>query len=403
MSADRIVVGVPRETFPGEARVALVPAVVAQLAKAGVEVVVETGAGTAAGFTDRAYAEHGARPGTRDEVFAADVVVQVRAGGANPDAGRDDLDRMRPDLVVVGIADPLAVPAAVQQLAERKVTALALDLVPRISRAQAMDVLSSQATVIGYRAVVMAADRLPKMFPMLTTAAGTVPPARVLVVGAGVAGLTAIATARRLGAVVQAYDVRAAAQEEIASLGAQAVVLPAEPGEGAEAAPAPEGAGGYARQLDDAFTRRQQDLLAAVVAGIDVVITTASVPGKRAPLLVTEKAVAAMAPGSVVVDCSAERGGNCALTRPGESVVTANGVTILGPTNLASDVAHEASVMYAKNVAALLLHLVHDGRIDLDPDDEIVAGTLVARDGEVVHPGVRAALEAGNEQEEVSP
>jgi NAD(P) transhydrogenase subunit alpha len=249
-----------------------------------------------------------------------------------------------------------------------------------------MDVLSSQATVVGYRAVVMAADHLPKMFPMLTTAAGTVPPAQVLVVGAGVAGLTAIATARRLGAVVQAYDVRRAAQEEIESLGARAVVLPLDAGA--------EHAGGYAREVDDAFTQREQELLAGVVAGVDVVITTASVPGKRAPLLVTERAVHGMAPGSVVVDCSAERGGNCALTRAGARVVTGNGVTILGPTNLASDVAHEASVMYAKNLAAFLLHLVHDGRIDLDLQDEIVDGTLVARDGEVVHPAVREALEA---------
>jgi NAD(P) transhydrogenase subunit alpha len=390
MSADRLAVGVPRETFPGEARVALVPAVLAVLAKAGIDVVVELGAGTAAGFTDRSYADHGARLGTRDEVFAADVVAEVRACGANPDEGRDDLDRMHPDQVVVGIADPLAAPDAVRQVAERKVTAFALDLLPRITRAQVMDVLSSQATVAGYRAVVMAADHLPKMFPMLTTAAGTVPPAQVLVVGAGVAGLTAIATARRLGAVVQGYDVRRAAQEDIESLGARAVALPLDAGA--------EAAGGYARELGDALTQRQQELLARVVAGVDVVITTASVPGKRAPLLISEEAVHGMAPGSVVVDAAAERGGNCALTRAGGRVVTGNGVTILGPTNLASDVAHEASVMYAKNMAAFLLHLVHDGRIELDLRDEIVDGTLVARDGEVVHPAVREALEAHEER-----
>jgi len=389
MSADRLTVGVPRETFPGEARVAIVPAVLASLAKAGIDVVVEIGAGAAAGFTDRSYADHGARLGTRDEAFAADVVAHVRACGANPDEGRDDLDRMHPDQVVVGIADPLAAPDAVRQVAERKVTAFALDLLPRITRAQVMDVLSSQATVVGYRAVVMAADHLPKMFPMLTTAAGTVPPAQVLVVGAGVAGLTAIATARRLGAVVQGYDVRRAAQEDIESLGARAVALPLDAGA--------EDAGGYARELGDALTQRQQELLARVVAGVDVVITTASVPGKRAPLLISEEAVHGMAPGSVVVDAAAERGGNCALTRAGGRVVTGNGVTILGPTNLASDIAHEASVMYAKNMAAFLLHLVHDGRIELDLQDEIVDGTLVARDGEVVHPAVRAALEAQEE------
>jgi NAD(P) transhydrogenase subunit alpha len=396
VNPDRLLVGVPRETLPGEARVALVPAVLGQLAKAGIDVVVEAGAGTAAGFPDRAYDDHGARLGTRDEVFAADVVVQVRTSGTDPadPVGLADLDRLHPDQVVVGIVDPLTAPDAAVRLAERKVTVLALDLVPRITRAQVMDVLSSQATVVGYRAVVLAADRLPKMFPMLTTAAGTVPPAQVLVVGAGVAGLMAIATARRLGAVVQAYDVRPAAQEEIASLGARAVVLPAEPGEGAEAAPATDDAGGYAGEVDDALLRHQQEMLARVVAGVDVVVTTASVPGRAAPVLVTEEAVLGMAPGSVVVDCSAERGGNCALTRPGRRVVTANGVTVLGPTDLASDVAHEASVMYAKNVTAFLLHLVHDGRIELDPTDEIVAGTLVARDGEVVHPRVREALDA---------
>jgi NAD(P) transhydrogenase subunit alpha len=390
MSADRLVVGVPRETFPGEARVALVPAVLTQLAQAGMDVVVEVGAGAAAGFTDQSYADHGARLGTRDDVFAADVVAQVRAGGANPDSGRDDLDRMHSDQVVVGIADPLVAPAAARQVAERKVIAFAIDLLPRITRAQAMDVLSSQATVAGYRAVVIAADHLPKMFPMLTTAAGTVPPAQVLVVGAGVAGLTAIATARRLGAVVQAYDVRRAAQEEIESLGARAVVLPLDAGA--------EDAGGYASELGDALLQRQQELLARVVAGVDVVITTASVPGKRAPVLITEEAVHGMAPGSVVVDCSAEKGGNCALTRAGHRVVTANEVAILGPTNLASDVAHDASVMYAKNMAAFLLHLVRDGRMELDLEDEIVVGTLVARDGGVVHPSVCEALEARQER-----
>ena len=390
MSAHRIVVGVPRETFPGEARVALVPTVLAQLAKAGIDVVVETGAGMAAGFPDRAYADHGARLGTRDEVFAADVVAQVRAWGEYLDAGRDDLDRMHPDQVVVGIADPLAAPDAARHVAERKVTAFALDLVPRITRAQVMDVLSSQATVVGYRAVVIAADHLPRMFPMLTTAAGTVPPAQVLVVGAGVAGLTAIATARRPGAVVRAYDVRRAARSEIESLGARAVVLPLEPGEAGDS-------GGYARDLGDALTQRQQELLAPVVAGVDVVITTASVPGKPAPVLVTEEAVQSMAAGSVVVDAAAERGGNCALTRAGRRVVTGNGVTVLGPTNLASGAAHDASVMYAKNMTAFLLHLVHDGQIALDLQDEIVDGTLVARDGEVVHPAVREALEAQEE------
>jgi H+-translocating NAD(P) transhydrogenase subunit alpha len=391
MSADRLLVGVPRETFPGEARVALVPQVLGQLAKAGIDVVVEAGAGDAAGFTDDAYAAHGAGIGTRDEAFAADVVTQVRTCGADPDGARADLERLRPDQVVLGIADPVGAPEAVRRAAEHKVTVLALDLVPRITRAQGMDVLSSQATVAGYRAVVIAADHLPKMFPMLTTAAGTVPPAQVLVVGAGVAGLTAIATARRLGAIVQAYDVRPAAREEIASVGARPVILAIGEADGADDV---EDTGGYARDLGDTFARRQQELLADVVAGVDIVITTASVPGRRAPVLVTEDAVHRMAPGSVVVDCSADRGGNCALTRPGATVATGNGVTVLGPTALASDVAHEASAMYAKNVVAFVLHLVREGRLALDVDDEIVAGTLVAHHGEVVHPQVLEALDA---------
>ncbi|MGZ8628947.1 MAG: NAD(P)(+) transhydrogenase (Re/Si-specific) subunit alpha, partial [Actinomycetota bacterium] len=231
MDTERIVVGVPRETFPGEARVALVPAVLPQLSKAGMDVIVESHAGEAAGFPDESYVAHGARIGSRDDVFGADIVVQVRTCGMNPEKGRDDIDRFRPDQVIAGMADPLVCPKGVQQAAERKVIGFALDFMPRITRAQSMDVLSSQATVIGYKAVLMAADRLPRLFPMLTTAAGTVPPAQVFVIGAGVAGLQAIATARRLGGVVQGYDVRPAAQEDIESLGGRAVMLPLAPGD----------------------------------------------------------------------------------------------------------------------------------------------------------------------------
>lgn len=378
MESERLRVGVPLETFPGETRVALTPPILPALAKAGIGVIVETDAGVAAGFTDEAYRAHGARIGSRDEVFEADVIVQVRTCGANPEKGREDVERMHPDQVIVGMADCLVCPVGVSQAAKAKIIAFALDFMPRISRAQSMDVMSSQMTVVGYKAVLMAADRLPKMFPMLTTAAGTVPPAQVFVVGAGVAGLTAIATARRLGAVVQGYDVRPAAQEDIESLGARAVLLPLAPGDA-------EDHSGYAKELGEAFYRRQQELMAQIVQGVDVVITTALIPGKKAPVLITADAVARMQPGSVIVDCAADHGGNCELARPNHRVVTPNRVTVLGPTNLAAHVPHEASLMYSKNVTAFLLHLVKDGEVDPDRDDEIIRATLVARGGEVVH------------------
>jgi proton-translocating NAD(P)+ transhydrogenase subunit alpha len=385
METERLLVGVPRETFPGETRVALVPAVLPQLMKAGLAVVVESRAGEAAGFADERYAAHGAEIGNRERVFQADIVAQVRTCGANPELGRDDIHRFKPNQVIVGMADPLVCPAGIRQAAEHKVTGFAMDFMPRITRAQGMDVLSSQSTVIGYKAVLMAADRLPKMFPMMTTAAGTVPPAQVFVVGAGVAGLMAIATARRLGAVVQAYDVRPAAQEDIESLGARCVLLPLQPGDAQDQS-------GYARELGESFYARQQELMEQVVAGVDVVITTALIPGKKAPLLITEQAVKGMQPGSVIVDCAAERGGNCEVTRPNHRTVTENGVTVFGPTNLAASVPHDASAMYAKNVSAFLQLLVKDGKLEIDLEDEIVAGTLVTRDGEVVHKRVVEAL-----------
>ncbi|MGZ8599611.1 MAG: Re/Si-specific NAD(P)(+) transhydrogenase subunit alpha [Actinomycetota bacterium] len=385
MDTERIVVGVPRETFPGEARVALVPAVLPQLSKAGMDVIVESHAGEAAGFPDESYVAHGARIGSRDDVFGADIVVQVRTCGMNPEKGRDDIDRFRPDQVIAGMADPLVCPKGVQQAAERKVIGFALDFMPRITRAQSMDVLSSQATVIGYKAVLMAADRLPRLFPMLTTAAGTVPPAQVFVIGAGVAGLQAIATARRLGGVVQGYDVRPAAQEDIESLGGRAVMLPLAPGDA-------EDPSGYAKELGEAFYHRQQELMAQVVAGVDAVITTALIPGKRAPMLITKEAVFGMQPGSVIVDCAAERGGNCELTQPNKRVVTENRVTILGPTNLPADVPQTASLMYSKNVTAFLLLIVKDGKLAIDEEDEIIKGTIVTKAGEIVHKRVLESL-----------
>lgn len=379
-----VTVGVPTERMPGEARVALVPAVVPLLTKMGLPVVVEAGAGSAAGFRDADYVDKGAMIGSRDEVFAAGVVVCVQTFGADPNEGRADLVRMRAGQLVIGFADPLGNPEGVVTMAGTGAAVFAVELVPRITRAQSMDALSSQATVSGYKAVLVAAGLTSKMFPMLTTAAGTVRPAKVFVVGAGVAGLQAIATARRLGAVVEAYDIRPAAREQVQSVGAKFVELDL-------ADVAAEDGGGYAREMDEAFLARQRDLMARVVAGSDVVITTAAVPGKRSAVLVTAAMVAGMQPGAVIVDLAAERGGNCELTQPGETV-HAHGVTICGPTNLAATVPFHASSLYAKNVVSLLTHLLEDGRPAWDMDDEITRETLVARDGEVVQPRVRELL-----------
>ncbi|HUP39434.1 MAG TPA: Re/Si-specific NAD(P)(+) transhydrogenase subunit alpha [Vicinamibacterales bacterium] len=368
-------IGVPTEQFPGEERVALVPASIATLKKAGFDVVVERGAGARAGFPDSAYEDKGAQIASRTDVFGADVVVQVRAG---------DVALMRQGQIVIGMADPLGAPDTVRDLASRGVTAFALELIPRITRAQSMDVLSSMATIAGYKAVLLAANTLPRMFPLLTTAAGTVTPAHVFIVGVGVAGLQAIATARKLGAVVEAYDVRPAVKEQVQSVGAKFVELPLETG-GAE------DKGGYAKAQDEAFYQRQREMMARVVAGNDVVITTAVVPGKKAPVLVTAEMVRGMAPGSVIVDLAAERGGNCELTRA-DQIVVEKGVTILGPTNLPSTVPYHASQMYAKNVTTFLLHLVKEGAVKLDPADEITRDTLIAQGGDVVNARVRQAL-----------
>ncbi|HEX9822646.1 MAG TPA: Re/Si-specific NAD(P)(+) transhydrogenase subunit alpha [Methylomirabilota bacterium] len=380
------IVGVPRETFPGERRVALVPAVLPLLTKSGVEVVVEVGAGEAAGYPDATYAEAGARvEPERAAVFgAADAVFQVLGHGANDRTGRADLALLRRDQVLIGFLRPLGSAETVREIAATGATAFAVELMPRITRAQPMDALSAMSTVAGYSAVVRAAALLPRMFPMLMTAAGTVVPAKVLVVGAGVAGLQAIATARRLGAVVSAYDVRPAVREQVESVGGRFVELPLETTDA-------EDARGYARPRDEAFYRRQRELMARVVGASDVVITTAVVPGRRAPVLVTADMVAAMAPGSVIIDLAAERGGNCELTRAGETVV-AHGVTIVGAVNLAGTVPYHASQLYARTLVAFFLHLLRDGVIALDPGDEITRETLVTRGGEVVHP--RAGTEA---------
>ncbi len=379
-----MIVGVVKETFPGERRVAMVPAAVPSLK--GLEVHVEAGAGEAAGFSDAEYREKGAKvAASREAVFsAADVICQVRTLGANPSAGRADLKLLRAGQAVIGLAEPLTDAAPTQEMARQGVMLFAVELMPRISRAQSMDVLSSQATVAGYKAVLLAAAELPRMFPMLMTAAGTVAAAKVLVIGAGVAGLQAIATARRLGAVVQGYDVRPAVKDQVESLGARFVELELET-KGAE------GSGGYAKAMDEAFYRKQRELMARVIAGVDVVITTAAIPGKKSPVLVTGEMVKSMPRGSVIVDLAAERGGNCELTRPDE-VTVVNGVTVLGPTNLASTAPYHASQLYARNLCAFLQHLVKDGKLTADPADEIAAATLLTRDGEVVNAQVRSAL-----------
>lgn len=381
-----MIVGAVKESYPGENRVALVPASLSPLLKAGLEVLLEAGAGLAAGFTDRQYEQKGARiAASRADVFAsADLLLQVRTLGANLEAGITDLGLIRPGQALVGFAEPLSAPDAAAQIAARGGVLFAMELMPRITRAQSMDALSSMATIIGYKAVLVAAAALPKMFPMLMTAAGTVSPARVLIVGAGVAGLQAIATARRLGAVVEAYDVRPAVKEQVQSLGGRFLELPLETASA-------EAAGGYARQQDESFLLRQRELMQKAVAAADVVITTAAVPGQKAPVIVTSEMVAAMAPGSVIIDLAAQRGGNCELTRADETAIH-GGVTILGPTNLASSVAHHASQMYSRNVSELVLHLTKGGTIELNLDDEITRETLVSRDGEIVNKAVRSLL-----------
>ena len=372
--------GVPTETTAGERRVALVPPVLTQLAKAGLEVWVEKGAGERAGYPDAEYEAQGARLAlNRAELFSsAELVALVHApSGA-------ELDLLRAGQVLVGLLNPLGAPSGAQELAARGVTAFALELLPRISRAQPMDALTSMATLSGYKGALLAAATLEKLYPMMITAAGTITPARVLVVGAGVAGLQAIATSRALGAVVHAYDIRPAVKEQVESLGARFVEL------GLETDKA-EAAGGYAQAMGEEFYRRQRDVMGKVVAESDVVITTALVPGQKAPVLITEEMVRSMRPGSLIVDLAAEGGGNCALSRRGETVL-AHGVTILAPVNLPSTVPHHASQMYARNVAAFVQNLVKKGQLELNLDDPIVRETLLTREGEVVHPRVRERL-----------
>jgi len=378
-----VIIGVPKESYPGERRVALVPLVVPNLLKAGLEVAVEKNAGAEAGYPDALYVDKGAKilP-DRAAVFAnADIIVQVLCYGSNDVTGKADLPLMRHGQILIGFLRPLGSANVIQEIAQTGVTAFSVELMPRTTRAQSMDVLSSMGTICGYKAVLIAADTLPRIFPMLTTAAGTITPARVLVIGAGVAGLQSIATARRLGAVVSAYDLRPASKEQVQSLGGRFVELPIEAKDAQDAR-------GYGTAQDEAFYAKQRELLTRVVGESDVVITTAVVPGKKAPVLVTEEMVKGMAPGSVIFDLAGERGGNCELTQSGKTIV-AHGVTIIGRINIATEVPYHASQMYARNVTAFLLHLVKEGKLRIDLKDEITRETLLTRDGEIVSQRVR--------------
>jgi NAD(P) transhydrogenase subunit alpha len=373
-------IAVPKERAPGERRVALIPETVAKYVKAGYLVAVEHDAGAAAGFRDEAYVKAGATIAASEQELHAEADIVVRVGKPTD----EELSRFKRGTTLIGFLSPLGDAPSVQRYATHGITALSMDAVPRTTKAQSMDALSSQSNIAGYKAALLAAEYLPKFFPMLTTAAGTVPPAKVLVIGAGVAGLQAIATARRLGAVVSAYDTRAVVAEQIKSLGAKFLQFDL----GADA----QGAGGYAKELTPEQTEKQRQLMQNAIAAADVVITTAAVPGRRAPIIITAQAVAAMAPGSVIVDVAAETGGNCELTKPGEIIVSPNGVRIVGTVNLPSTVATHASQLYSRNVQTLLDYLIKDGKLNLDMNDEIVRGTTIVLNGTVTHEPTIAAL-----------
>ncbi len=387
MGVTQVIIGVPKEICPGEERVALTPANVgALLKKQGVEILIERGAGEAAGFTDGEYENAGAKLVDRDNVFFnAQAILQVQTPGSNTTNGDKDLDNLKADQFLIGMTDPLANPQFAQTLAEHKVTGIALELIPRITRAQSMDVLSSMAMIAGYKCVLLAANASHRMFPMNMTAAGTLNASRVFVMGAGVAGLQACATAKRLGAIVEAYDVRPAAREQILSVGAKPVELDLDTGEA-------EGSGGYAKAQGEDFLKRQRELMTEVIKEMDVVVTPAAVPGAKSPILVTADMVKAMKPGSVIVDLAAERGGNCELTKAGETVVE-NGVLIIGPTNVPSSVPFHASQMFGKNMENLLNLLLDDnGDLQLDFEDQIVADTVISHGGDVPQARLREML-----------
>jgi len=378
-----VIIGVPKEIYPGERRVALVPVVLPALIKAGFEIHIQSGAGIEAGYPDSHYADKGGKiVGDRAAVFAAaDIVVQLLCYGSNDITGKQDVPLFRRDQILVGFLRPFGLKDVVEEIAHAGVTAFAVELMPRSTRAQSMDALSSMATAAGYKAVLLAADNHPRVFPMLTTAAGTITPARVFIIGCGVAGLQAIATSRRLGAVTSAYDLRPAVKEQVQSLGGRFVELPIEAKDAQDAR-------GYATAQGEDFYRRQRELLGQVVQESDVVITTAVIPVKKSPVLVTEEMVKGMALGSVIVDVAAERGGNCEITEPGKTVVK-HGVTIIGAFNLANGVPYHASMMYARNVTSFLTHLIKDQKLNLNLEDGIVSETLLTRGGEIVQARVR--------------
>jgi NAD(P) transhydrogenase subunit alpha len=378
-----MIVGIPKESFPGERRVALVPAGIAPLTKAKLEVIVEAGAGAAAGYPDAAYADKGAKiAGSRADVFkSADIIFQVLCYGANDRTGKADLPLLRRGQILIGFLRPLGNVAMLQEVAATGATSFSVELMPRTTRAQSMDALSSMATIAGYKAVLIAANELPRVFPMMTTAAGTITPSRVFVIGAGVAGLQAISTARRLGAVASAYDMRPAAKEQVQSLGGRFVELPIEAKDAQDAS-------GYGKAQDESFYAKQRELLGNAVADSDVVITAAVIPGKKSPVLVTKEMVARMAPGSVIVDLAAERGGNCELTKPDEKILV-NGVTVIGWFNVAGSAPYHASQMYGRNLTTFLLNMVKDGQLNLNMQDDIVSSTLVTQGGEIVNGRVR--------------
>ena len=371
-----MIAAVPKESFPGEKRVSLIPAHIQSLVKSGLDIIVESEAGLQAGFPDELYEAKGASiVKSRKELLSkADIVLFVRGGGANPTEGPMDLEQMSDESVFLGQLNPYDMAPQSKLINSKKLKGFALELMPRISRAQSMDILSSMASLAGYKAGVMAADNLHKMFPMMMTAAGTVTPAKILIIGAGVAGLQAIATTHRLGALVTSYDIRPAVKEQVESLGAKFLELDLDTGES-------EDKGGYAREMDDNFYQKQQEQLGQAIAGSDVVITTASIPGKKSPILITSAMVDKMQPGSLIIDLAAERGGNCEDTTPGE-VVEKNRVTIIGPTNLPSEVANHASQLYSKNLSNFLSLLIVDGKIEINEEDEIIKGTLISKDGE---------------------
>ena len=379
-------IGVPKEVFPGERRVALVPSLIPPLIKAGHTVTIESGAGFDAGFPDDAYRDQGATVESRDTVFEAEILLQIRAAGAAGESAQADLPRLRSEQIVIGSTDPLGNPAGAQPLADKGITLFGMELVPRITRAQSMDILSSQAMVAGYKAVLLAANETPRLFSMEMTAAGTLSPAKVFVIGAGVAGLKAIATAKRLGAVVYAYDVRAAVKEQIESLGGKFVTVEAESDDA-------EDKGGYAKEMTEEFYVRQRARMAEVASECSAVVTTAAIPGRESPLLLTKEGVHGMAPGSCVVDLAAERGGNCELSEPDQRVVE-NGVVIHGPTNLPSMMATHASQMFGKNLVTFLgLLFDKEGQLQLDTEDEIVRDTMITRGGSIVNERIRSMLE----------